>query len=57
MVYGRMGQEEKSNNWVKFQPVLASTERERNSDPADSGKKVLPGLKGFRSRLFSGFAD
>ena len=30
---------------MKFQPVPASTKRERNLDPADSGKKVLPGVE------------
>jgi hypothetical protein len=52
-----MGLEGESTNWVKFQPVPASTKRERNSNPADSGKKVIPGVERFRSRLFSGFAD
>jgi hypothetical protein len=27
---------------------------ERSSDPADSGKKVLPGVERFRSRVFFG---
>ena len=49
-----MGQEDKSTNWVKFQPVPARTERERSSDPADSGKKVLPGVERFR--FFRGLA-
>jgi hypothetical protein len=49
-----MGLEAKSINKVKFQPVQARTERERNSDPADSGKKVLPGVKRFR--FFCGLA-
>jgi len=57
MVYGRMGQEGESTNWVKFQPVPASTERDRILYLADSGKKMLPGVERFRYRLFSGFAD
>lgn len=52
-----MGQEGESTRWVKFQPVPAITKHERSSDPADSGKKVLPGVERFRYRLFSGFAD
>ena len=39
---------------MKFYPVPVSTKHERSSDPADSGKKVLPGVERFRSRLFSG---
>jgi len=41
-----MGQEGKSINKVKFQPgkYLAWNK----SDPADSGKKVLPGVERFR---------
>jgi hypothetical protein len=39
---------------VKFQTVPADTKRERNSNPADSGKKVFPGVKRYRYRLFSG---
>jgi len=35
MVYSRMGLEVESNNRVKFQPVPARTERERNSNPED----------------------
>jgi hypothetical protein len=50
-----MGLEGKSINKVKIQPVPASTKRERNSDPADSGKKVLPGVERFR--LFCGLAQ
>jgi hypothetical protein len=57
MVYGRMGLEGESINRVKFQTVPARTKRERNSNPADSGKKVLPGVERFCSRLLSGFAD
>jgi len=57
MVYGRMGQEGESIKRVKFQPVPASTKRERSSDLADSGKKVLPGVERFRSRVSSRFAD
>jgi len=54
MGYGRMGQEGISINRVKFQPVPASTKRERNSNPADSGKKVIPGVERFR--FFCGLA-
>ena len=54
MVYGRMGLEGDSTIGVKFQPVPPSTKREKRSDPADSGKKVIPGVERFRSRLFSG---
>jgi hypothetical protein len=50
-----MGLEGKSTNWVKFQLVPASTKRERSTDPADSGKKVLPGVKRFR--FFCGLAQ
>jgi hypothetical protein len=57
MVYGRMGLKGNQLNKVKFQPVPASIKRERISEPADSGKKVLPGVKRFLSRLFSGFAE
>jgi hypothetical protein len=57
MVYGRMGQEGESINKVKFQQIPESTNRERNIDPADSDKNVLPGMERYRSRLFSGFAD
>jgi len=57
MVYGRMGLEGESTNRVKFQPVPTSTKRERWSNPADSGKKVLPGMERFHSRVYSGFAD
>jgi len=49
-----MGQEDKSTNWVKFQPVPSRTERERSWNPADSGKKVLPEVERFRSRVFFG---
>jgi len=42
---------------VKFQPVPASTNREKISDPADSGKKVLPGVEQFRFKLFLGIPD
>ena len=42
--------EGESINKVKFQPVSEGTMHERSSDPADSGKKVLPDF-------FSGFAD
>jgi hypothetical protein len=37
-----MGLEGESTNEMKFQPVPASTKRDRSSNPADSGKKVLP---------------
>jgi hypothetical protein len=57
MVYGRMGLEGESINRVKFQPVPARTKRERNSNPADSGKKVIPGVERLGFRLFSGFVD
>ena len=50
-----MGQEGESINKVKFQPVPASTERERNTNPADSGKKVLPEVERFR--FFCGLAQ
>jgi len=50
-----MGLEAKSINKVKFQPVPASTKRDRSSDPADSGKKVFPGVKRFR--FFCGLAQ
>jgi len=40
---------------VKFQTVLASTELERSPNPADSGKKVLPGVGRFR--FFCGLAQ
>jgi len=49
-----MGQEDKSTNRVKFQPVPVSRKRERSSDLADSGKKVLPEVKRFR--FFCGLA-
>jgi hypothetical protein len=49
-----MGQEDKSTNWVKSQPVPARIKWERSSDPADSGKKVLPGVERFR--FFRGLA-
>jgi len=52
-----MGQEGESINKVKFQQIPESTNRERNIDPADSDKNVLPGMERYRSRLFSGFAD
>jgi hypothetical protein len=42
-----MGLEGESINKVKFQPVPASTNRERNLDLADSGKKVLPEVEQF----------
>ena len=57
IVCNRIYPEDESINKVKIQPVKVSTKRERSSDPADSGKKVLHGVKRFRSRLFSGFAD
>ena len=41
-------------NRVKFQSVSARTKRERSSDLADSGKKVLPGVERFR--FFCGLA-
>jgi hypothetical protein len=37
-----MGLEGESTNRVKFQMVPASTKRERNSNPADTGKKADP---------------
>jgi hypothetical protein len=43
-----MGLEGDSTIGVKFQPVPPSTKREKRSDPADSGKKMLPGVKRFR---------
>jgi len=49
--------EGESTNEVKFQPVPASTKRDRSSNPADSGKKMLPGVKRFRFKFFSGNAD
>lgn len=49
-----MGQIGESINKVKFQPVPASTIRERNSEPADSGTKEHSVVKRFRSRFFSG---
>jgi hypothetical protein len=49
-----MGQEGESINKVKFQPVPASKKLERRSDPADSGKKVLPEVERFR--FFCGLA-
>jgi hypothetical protein len=52
-----MGLEGTSIGRVKFQPVPASPKQEKGSDPADSGKKVLPGVKRFHFRLFSGFSD
>jgi len=55
MGYGRMGLEGESIGRVKFQTVPASTKRERNSNPADSGKKVIPGVERFR--FFCGLAQ
>ncbi len=52
-----MGREGESIIRVKFQKVPASTKRDRSSDSAESGKKVLPRVDRFRSRLFSGFTD
>ena len=45
MGYGKMARKVNQISRVKFPLVPVSTERERNSDPADSGKKVLPGVK------------
>jgi hypothetical protein len=50
-----MGLEGESTNREKFQPVQVSTKLERNTDPADSGKKVVPGVKRFR--FFCGLAQ
>jgi len=50
-----MGLEGDSTNRVKFQPVQVCTERERNPDPADSGKKVVSGVERFR--FFCGLAQ
>jgi hypothetical protein len=50
-----MGLEGESINRVKFQTVPASTRRERNSNPADSGKKVIHGVERFR--FFCGLAQ
>jgi hypothetical protein len=49
-----MGFEGESINRVKFQTIPVSTNRERNPDPADSGKKVIPGVERFR--FFCGLA-
>jgi hypothetical protein len=54
MVFNRMALEGESTNKVKFQTVPARTVHERSPDPADSGKKVLPGVERFRSRIFFG---
>jgi len=43
-----MGKEGESTRRVKFQPAAVSTKRERNKDPADSSKKVVPGVERFR---------
>jgi len=40
-----------STNREKFQAVPVSTKRDRSSGPADSGKKVLPGLEAVREAL------
>jgi len=45
MGYNRIAPEGESIDRVKFQPIPASTKHERSSDPADSGKKVLPGVE------------
>jgi len=50
-----MGLEGESTNRVKFQLAPVSTKRERNTDPADSGKKVIPGMERFR--FFCGLAQ
>jgi len=49
---GRNGSGSESTNREKFQPVPVSTKRERNTDPADSGKKVVPGAGVKRFRVF-----
>jgi len=50
-----MGLEGESTIRVKIQPAAVSTKRERNPDPADSGKKVVPGVEWFR--FFCGLAQ
>jgi len=50
-----MGLEGESTNREKFQPAASNTKRERNTDPADSGKKVVPGVERFR--FFCGLAQ
>ena len=53
-----MGLEGELTNRVKFQTVPESTKRERNPDPADSGKKSVSrsGAVPFPT-FFSGFAN
>jgi hypothetical protein len=46
-----MGLEGESTKEVNLQPVPVSTKRDRSSGPADSGKKVLPGLEAVREAL------
>jgi len=53
MGYNRIAPEGKSTNWVKFQTVPVSTKCERISYPAESDKKVHPGVK-VRSQFFFG---
>jgi len=50
-----MGLEGESKNRVKIQPAASKTKRERNTDPADSGKKVVCGVERFR--FFCGLAQ
>ena len=46
-----MALEGESTNEVKFQTIPVSTNRERSSDPADSGKKVLSGVEEGTEKL------
>jgi hypothetical protein len=57
MEYYGIAREDESINEVKIQPILPNTKRERISDPADLGKKVLPGVERSCSPLSLGFAD
>ena len=50
-----MGLEAESTNREKFQPAGSNTKRERNTDPADSVKKVVSGVERFR--FFCGLAQ
>ena len=55
MVLDEMGLEGVSTNRVKIQTAALNTKPERNTDPADSGKKVVPGVERFR--FFCGLAQ
>jgi hypothetical protein len=48
MGYNKIAPEDESNKKVEIPTGPVITERERNPDRADSGKKVLPGVERFR---------